>query len=179
MGGDVTTVMGIQIPSVSPVFLIIVGVHIVLGLLCVGSGAVAMLSVKAAGRHPTAGTTYYWSLVGVFASATALSVTRWAENYQLFILGTLAFTAAHFGRTARRRRGPGWARWHVAGMGSSYVLLLTAFYVDNGRNLPLWRSLPQAAFWVLPAAIGLPIWAWALLRHPLLRRGNRDRDTLA
>jgi hypothetical protein len=31
-------------------------------------------------------------------------------------------------------------------------LLLTAFYVDNGKNLPLWNKLSQAAVWVLSAA---------------------------
>jgi hypothetical protein len=41
---------------------------------------------------------------------------------------------------------------HISGMGASYVLLLTAFYVDNGKNLPLWRELPQWAFWILPSA---------------------------
>jgi hypothetical protein len=54
-------------------------------------------------------------------------------------------------------------------MGVSYVLLLTAFYVDNGSNLPLWRTLPPIAFWLLPSAVGLPIIAYALLRHPLVR----------
>jgi hypothetical protein len=39
---------------------------------------------------------------------------------------------------------------HVNAMGLSYVLLLTAFYVDNGKNLPLWRRLPPIAYWVIP-----------------------------
>ena len=47
-------------------------------------------------------------------------------------------------------------------MGASYILLMTAFYVDNGKNLPLWRELPQIAFWLLPAAIGIPLIARAL-----------------
>jgi rsbT co-antagonist protein RsbR len=34
-------------------------------------------------------------------------------------------------------------------MGASYILMLTAFYVDNGPNLPLWSELPWLAFWVL------------------------------
>lgn len=51
----------------------------------------------------------------------------------------------------------------------SYVLLLTAFYVDNGKNLPLWRDLPPIAYWLIPAAIGIPLIAHALLRHPLAR----------
>jgi hypothetical protein len=54
----------------------------------------------------------------------------------------------------------------------SYILLLTAFYVDNGKNLPLWNKLPQIAFWLLPGAVGIPFIVRALLRHPLaLRRG--------
>jgi hypothetical protein len=57
-------------------------------------------------------------------------------------------------------------------MGLSYILMLTAFYVDNGKNLPLWRELPQWAFWVLPGAIGIPIIIRAQLRHPLMRRGT-------
>ena len=54
-------------------------------------------------------------------------------------------------------------------MGASYVLLLTAFYVDNGRSLPIWRDLPELAYWLLPGLVGAPFMAWALLRHPLAR----------
>ena len=70
---------------------------------------------------------------------------------------------------AKRQRWRNWVRLHISGMGLSYVLMLTAFYVDNGKNLPLWRELPQWAFWVLPTALGLPIVLHALLRHPLAR----------
>jgi hypothetical protein len=54
--------------------------------------------------------------------------------------------------------------------GLSYVLMLTAFYVDNGKNLPMWRELPQWAFWVLPVAVGAPIIIYIMLRHPLMRQ---------
>jgi hypothetical protein len=54
-------------------------------------------------------------------------------------------------------------------MGLSYVLLLTAFYVENGSSLPLWDRLPTIAYWLLPSAIGAPIIMAALLRHPLAR----------
>jgi hypothetical protein len=53
-------------------------------------------------------------------------------------------------------------------MGTSYILLLTAFYVDNGRNLPLWRNLPPIAYWVLPAVVGILIIVRALLWHPVV-----------
>jgi len=63
----------------------------------------------------------------------------------------------------------GWVRLHILGMSSSYIILLTAFYVDNGPNLPLWRELPRLAFWVLPSAIGVPIIVRTLLRHEFVR----------
>ena len=97
-----TTIAGIEIPSTSPAFLIIVGLHILLGLTCVLTGFIAMMSRKGRGRHSRFGTIYYWCLSAVFASATALSAMRWAENYHLFILGALSFATAFLGRAAAR-----------------------------------------------------------------------------
>ena len=135
------------------------------------AGAIAMLSRKQPGRHPQAGSVYYWALACAFATMTALAVSRWAENDYLFALGALSFAAATVGRMARTRRWPSWARVHLTGMGASYILLITAFYVDNGRNLPLWRELPQIAFWILPSLVGAPILLNAFFRHPVVRRG--------
>jgi hypothetical protein len=58
-------------------------------------------------------------------------------------------------------------RLHITGMGTSYVLLLTAFYVDNGKSLPIWRDLPPLAYWLVPAGVGIPLIVRALLWHPL------------
>jgi len=167
MPGDTTIVFGVPVPSVDPVFLTVVRFHIIIGIACVVAGIVAMLSHKRRGGHSTFGTIYYWCLALVVASATGLSVVRWVENYHLFFLGALSLIAAIVARTALRQRWRNWVRLHITGMGLSYILMLTAFYVDNGKNLPLWRELPQWAFWVLPAGIGLPILLHALLRHPL------------
>ena len=185
MTEGVTAIAGIEIPSTSPVFLIIVGFHILLGLTCVVTGLVAMMSPKGRGRHSNCGTVYYWCLSAVFASATALSAMRWAENYHLFAIGALSFGTALLGRAAapqlggdrqdqRPRRGQPQPRrrfdLHVTGMGLSYIFLLTAFYVDNGKNLPLWKELPAIVLWLLPAVVGIPIIVRVLLRHPLLRQ---------
>jgi cell division protein FtsW (lipid II flippase) len=175
MEHDGTTVLlGIPIPSTDPVFLSIVGVHILFGIAAVTAGAVAMLSTKGRGRHSNWGTIYFWFLLGVFVTMSALSFMRWAENYHLFILGALSFASAFFGRTAVQRRWHQWPRLHLTGMGASYILLLTAFYVDNGKNLPLWRELPEIAFWFLPSAIGVPLILYALLRHPLVLTLSRS-----
>jgi hypothetical protein len=134
-----------------------------------------MLSDKKPGQHPRFGTYYFWSLAVVFATAALMSAMRWTENYHLFILGALSFSAAWIGREVRRRSS-GRLRLHIFGLGMSYVLLLTAFYVDNGPNLPIWNRLPPIAFWVLPAACGLPLMVWALLRHPIVTGDGRRRS---
>lgn len=169
MSHEVTIVFGVPVPSADPVFLTVVRLHILVGIVCVGAGIAAMVSDKRRGRHSSFGTIYYWCLVVITASAIGLSLVRWAENYHLFVLGVLALTAATIARTAVRRRWHNWVRLHITGMGLSYILMLTAFYVDNGKNLPLWRELPQLAFWLLPSALGLPLVMRALLTHPLAR----------
>jgi hypothetical protein len=169
-GGETTVVAGIEIPSIDPVFLTaIFAVHIPLGLACVGTGAIAMLSEKRRGRHSKLGTTYFWCLLGLFASSTFLSLMRWDENYHLFILGTLSFASAWGGRLVLRRRWRYWVRLHITGMGLSYTLMLVAFYVDNGKQLPLWKELPHFMYWAIPLAVGIPLIVHALLWHPLAR----------
>jgi hypothetical protein len=165
-------VLGIPIPSSSPFFLSIVAVHVVAGLVCTVAGIVAMVTAKRAGRHPAAGTVYYWSLFVVFLTMAALSFLRWPANTHLFVLGLISFGAGVVGRMARRQRWPGWLPTHVTAMAVSYIVLLTAFYVDNGPHLPLWRSLPPLAHWLLPSLVGLPILIWVLKRHPLILRSH-------
>jgi hypothetical protein len=169
MTGTSIIVAGIEIPSSDPAFLAVVAVHVLFGLAGTITGLTAMLSPKRSGRHPRFGTIYYWCLMGVLVTASALAALRWAEDYHLFILGALAFAAAHLGRMARRKRWRNWVKLHITGMGTSYVLLLTAFYVDNGKNLPLWRDLPPVAYWLAPAVVGIPLIVRALLWHPLAR----------
>jgi hypothetical protein len=172
MTEGMTNLAGIEIPSTDPVFLTVVVTHILLGLACTISGAIAMLSQKRAGRHPRYGMIYFWCLFGVFLTATSLAAVRWAEDYHLFALGALSIAAAYLGRRARRQRWHNWVRLHITGMGASYILLLTAFYVDNGKSLPLWKELPPIAYWLLPAAVGIPLIIRALLRHPLARQAS-------
>jgi lysylphosphatidylglycerol synthetase-like protein (DUF2156 family) len=169
MPHEPTIVLGIEVPSTDPAFLATAAFHVLAGLVCLATGGIAMLSEKSPGRHPSFGTMYYWSLSAVFASATALAVVRWAEDYHLFFLGALSFGAAFLGRTARRQRWRGWVRPHIICMGVSYILLLTAFYVDNGKSLPLWKELPSITYWLLPSAIGIPLIIRALLWHPRAR----------
>jgi hypothetical protein len=165
-----TTIAGFTIPSSDPLFLAIVAIHVPLAMLTVGTGVIAMLSVKAPGRHPRFGTFYFWLLCTTVLSASVLSLMRWAETYHLFILGLLSLAAALIGRTARRRLWEHWATVHVIGMGCSFILTLTAFYVDNGHQLPPLSYLPVWTYWTLPSLIGGPLIVWVIMRHPVVRQ---------
>ncbi len=157
-----STILGDQVGSTAPVFLAFLAVHVLAGLMAVTTGAIAAMSRKGSARHIRAGRWFYGGITAVFATATALSVMRWRQDYQLLIIGAVAFTAATIGYLHRRRKRPGDAG-HIIGMGGGYVAMLTAFYVDNGPHLPLWDRLPPLVFWFLPAAVGAPIIARAVL----------------
>lgn len=168
-----TDFFGIPVPSTEPIFLAIVAIHVLFGIAAVVHGAVAMLSAKGPGRHATFGRLYFWSLFGVFVTMAGLSFLRWSANYHLFVLGTLSFACAYCGRNFAKSRH---LALHLCCMGASYILMLTAFYVDNGKNLPLWRELPEIAFWILPGLVGIPIVTYTCLRHPLLQHPRSGKD---
>lgn len=151
-------VLGIAVPNAGPVFLVALAVHVAAGLTCAACGA----SRKGGVRHIGFGRIYLWGLVVVFASMAVMSAIRWRENADLFAIGSLAFTLALVGYANRRGR----PYLHIAGMGLSYIALLTGFYLDNGQNLPLWNRLPAWSSWVLPSLVGLPLIARAIQRRP-------------
>ena len=163
-------ILGDQVGSTAPVFLAFLAVHVLAGLTAVVTGAVAALARKGSPRHIRAGRWYYRAITVLFATATILAAIRWRQDYHLFIIGAVAFTAATIGYQHRRHRRPG-DTGHIAGMGTAYVAMLTAFYVDNGPHLPLWDHLPTLAFWLLPAAIGAPIIGRAVIRARQARTG--------
>ena len=149
----------------SPLFATLLVVHIAAGLTAVVAGATAMLSPKRSGRHPKAGNTYYMALCVVCATAVGMAAMRWPEDAYLVVLGSLSLAAASLAYLARHYRWQGWIPLHILGMGTSYIVLMTAFYVDNGPRLPVWDRLPLLAFWIVPTLIGFPLVVRALVRY--------------
>jgi hypothetical protein len=157
-------IAGLTIPDSRPVFLATLAVHVAAAATAVVAGALAAIARKRPGRHPRAGTAYLYALTVVFASATVLAGLRWSHDAHLFVIAAVAFTLGVLGWRARRRHRPGWPRRHAIGMAGSYTALITGFYVDNGPQLPLWDRLPHLTYWVLPAAIAIPLTVLALRR---------------
>jgi hypothetical protein len=162
---------GQALAGAGPLFLSVLALHVVAGLTAVAAGAVAATAPKRRGRHTRAGAVYYQAVTVVAATAAALTAFRPARDWYLLLLGALTLGLAAAGRHARRhpaalpwRRRPGHAP-HILAMGGSFTVLLTAFYVDNGKNLPLWDRLPAAAYWLLPTVVAAPLTWRALVRH--------------
>ena len=173
---------GALLPAdVGTTFLVVLAVHIAVGLTCVVCVAGAALSRKGGRRHVRFGRTYVRSLAVVTATMLMLAIMRWPHDTHLVALGAASAAAAWIGLSMARRAAPS-VRAHGWSMAASAILLLTAFYVDNGPNLPVWQLLPHWVFWVLPALVGIPLTAAAIHRARLAgtqgRSGARTRSRL-
>jgi hypothetical protein len=173
MRDGTTEFAGLVIHSDDPLFLTIVAFHVLAGLTAVTAGLVAMFSPKRRGRHSQWGNVYFWAIVALFASASTLALLRGPEDLALVLLGAGALITAWVGRSARRGRWRNSLRVHLSGMGLSYIFMLTAFYVETGDQLPVWKDLPPLLYWILPAAVGLPLIVHALIWHPMVRRPRK------
>lgn len=165
MDKQIIDIAGIQVPNISPFFLAVIVLHVAIALGCVIAGLGALFTQKGAGKHPKFGTFYYYCLFAVSVSATVLSIMRWEEDYYLFILGTASFLSATIGRSAHRKQWRKWVPVHIWGMGISFIVLLVAFYMDNGKNLPIWRSLPSYTYWLVPSVVGVPLILRAVIKY--------------
>ncbi len=154
-----------QIDGVPLAFFLPLGVHILAGLTSAVTGIVAFSVPKSPTRHHRWGKRYLWAYTVVFVTATILSVQRWSADAYLFVLAVLGYSLALGGYGARRFRhtrwlhrllGEYWVIAHLVGMISSYVVLLTAFYVDNAHLFPGFNRLPTIVFWVAPTLIAIP-----------------------
>lgn len=164
---------GLNVPDAGPVFFTALAFHVTAAATGVIAGALAATARKRPGRHPRAGTVYLYAISVVFATATVMAVIRWRHDAHLFGIAAVTFTLALLGWQMRRRRPGRWMAWHGSAMAGSYVALLTGFYVDNGPQLPVWDRLPHLTYWLLPAAVGIPLTWRALTRNGALSPRRR------
>ena len=149
-------------------------VHALAGLTTGVTGVLAFRAPKRRGRHHEWGKSYLWAYTVVFLTAIMLSVQRLPAAIYLLVLATLGYGLALSGYAARRFRlepivrrivGKQWVVAHITGVIGSYVVLWTAFYVDNAHLIPGLKQLPILTFWVLPTLIALPFLVASLSRY--------------
>ena len=148
-------------------------VHALAALTTGVTGVITFSRPKRSGRHPKWGVRYLWAYTVVFLTAIILSVQHWPTDAYLVVLATIGYGFALGGYGARRFRqkpmvrrmlGKQWIVAHIVGMIGSYVVLWTAFYVDNAHLIPGLQQLPTLTFWVLPSLIALPFLVVSLSR---------------
>jgi hypothetical protein len=148
-------------------------VHALAALTTGVTGVITFSRPKRRRSHPTWGVRYLWAYTVVFLTAIILSVQHWPMDAYLVVLASIGYGFALGGYTARRFRqepvvwrfvGKQWVVAHITGMIGSYVVLWTAFFVDNVHLFPGLKELPTLTFWVLPTVIALPFLVVSLSR---------------
>jgi hypothetical protein len=93
----------------------------------------------------------------VCLSAATLAVRDWARIWWFLPIAAFSYGNALLGYLAVKIRWPGWLRQHIAGMGGSYIALVTALLVVNlgGSNLVVW---------FIPTIVGTPLIALTIAR---------------
>ena len=154
-------------------FFVPLVVHALAALTTVVTGVITFTRPKRSERHPTWGVRYLWAYTVVFLTAIILSVQHLPQDAYLIVLATIGYGFALGGYVARRFRqqlwpvrvlGDQWISAHIIGMIGSYVVLWTAFYVDNAHLFPLLQQLPTLTFWVVPTLVALPFLVVSLSR---------------
>lgn len=84
-------------PKRAPWFLAVLAVHVPAGLAAVITGAGAAFTRKGSTRHVRLGRWCYAAITLVFATAAILAVLRWREDWDLLVLGALAYAGGTIG----------------------------------------------------------------------------------
>ena len=160
-------------------------VHALAALATGVTGVITFSRPKRQAGHPRWGRRYLWAYTVVFLTAIILSVRDFPDDAYLVVLATIGYGFALGGYGARRFRqepwllrmlGKQWISAHIVGMIGSYVVLWTAFYVDNAHLIPGLKQLPTLMFWVLPTVVALPFLVMSLSRFApkTVRRAQLD-----
>ena len=144
----------------------LLALHIAAGATGLLLGPLAMRATKRRGPHTRLGEAYHWIMLATCASATALAVLAWPRIWWFLPIALFSYANAFVGYAAAKWRRPGWIRFHIGGMGGSYIALVTALLVVNlGHALPV--------VWFVPTIVGSPILAWVINEVDAGRRPRR------
>jgi uncharacterized membrane protein YeaQ/YmgE (transglycosylase-associated protein family) len=143
--------------------------HVAAGVAGLILGPVTMRATKRRGPHTRLGDAYHWVMLTATATAAVLAVLAWQRLWWFLPIAVFSYANAFVGYVAAKRRRRGWLRLHIAGIGGSYIALVTALLVVNlGETLPL--------VWFVPTIVGSPILVWLVNEVDKGRRPRRLRS---
>lgn len=159
--------------------------HVVGGVALLAAGVAAALAPKRRrSRHPVAGRTYVVLLVLVLVGGMVIGARRpglsafEVATPPTLVLGLVGFAAARW--PLRRWLGRRWKAWHIVGMGSSLIGVVTASafqVVPRVAGAPPAETGPllAALIWAVPTLVGSVLIARAVATHGAGARDSSRR----
>lgn len=144
-------------------------IHITAGFFCLVFGALAASTRKRNGNHTISGEVYHFSYLIVFLTAVAMAIMKWSELAYLFYIALFSYGLALYGYLSRKRLWPKWIYHHISGMLGSYIGVITAVLVVNGKAVSALTGIPPLLLWFIPTIIGTPI-----IRMVIARQRRRE-----
>lgn len=148
--------------------------HVLAGTVGLVLGPFVMWTPKRRGLHTRAGTLYFAIVTIVCVSAAVLAVMSWSTRWWFLLIAIGTFACAAIAYWAARRRWRGWLLVHVAGQGSSYTGMMTAFVVNNWERLTGVPGVRSPLAFLVPMLIGTIAVSWLVWQVHVGRRPQRS-----
>lgn len=149
--------------------------HVVGGAAALFLGPVSMWAPKRIGLHSRVGESFFVAVTVVSLSGGALAVMHWESRWIFFFIALGTYACALLGYLASKMRWRNWLIAHVAGQGSAYTAMVTAFIVANWDNLTGTQGTEVLLVFVVPMSVGTAAVVWLMWE---VYRGRRPKSGL-
>jgi hypothetical protein len=105
-----------------------------------------------------------------------MAILNWEVSSYLFYIAIFSFLFALVGYIAYQKKRKNWMVTHIAGMGGSYIAMVTGFIVVNQQNVAAFKDIPSLVFWLLPTIIGTPIIKKVGDKYDIRKRTKKNRN---
>ena len=148
--------------------------HVVGGVAALLLGPVSMWAQKRIGLHSRAGEWFFAAVAVVSISGGALALMDWRNHWIFLFIALSTFACALLGYLASKMRWRNWLIAHVAGQGSAYTAMVTAFIVANWDNFTGRLGTEVPLVFLVPMSIGTVAVVWIMWE---VHRGRRPLHT--
>lgn len=137
-------------------------IHVAAGGVALIVGPIAMWAPKRAGLHPRLGEAFFVVVSAVCISGGVLGVMFWETRWMFFLIAVGTYAFALLGYIAAKKRWRGWLLAHVAGQGSAYTAMVTAFIVANWDDVTGTQGTDVPLVFLMPMFVGSVAVGWLI-----------------
>jgi hypothetical protein len=147
--------------------------HIVAGAAALFLGPIAMWAPKRIGLHSRVGESFFAIVTVVCISGGALAAMNWESRWIFFFIALGTYACALLAYLAGKKRWRNWLIAHVAGQGSAYTAMVTAFIVGNWDDLTGTQGTEAPLAFLIPMGVGSAAVGWLIWE---VYRGRRPKS---